>query len=70
MALSECVGIPQAVINGRAFAGQKAFVTSAKSGIGRAAAIAMAEAGAAVAINYLTDEDAAYAVDARGFRRR
>jgi len=58
----ECAGIPQAVINGQPLAGQKALVTGANSGIGKAVAIAMAEAGAAVAINYLTDEDAAYAV--------
>ena len=43
-------------------AGQKALVTGANSGIGKAVAIAMADAGAAVAINYITDEDAAYAV--------
>jgi glucose 1-dehydrogenase len=42
--------------------GQKALVTGANSGIGQAVAIAMADAGAAVAINYITDEDAAYAV--------
>src|ERR1051326_5994837 len=43
-------------------AGQKALVTGANSGIGKAVAIAMADAGAAGAINYITDEDAAYAV--------
>jgi len=43
-------------------AGQKALVTGANSGIGKAVAIAMADAGAAVAINYITDDDAAYAV--------
>ena len=48
--------------NRQPLAGQKALVTGANSGIGKAVAIAMADAGAAVAINYITDEDAAYAV--------
>ena len=48
--------------NRKPLAGQKALITGANSGIGKAVAIAMAEAGAAVAINYITDEDAAYAV--------
>jgi len=46
----------------RPLAGQKALITGANSGIGKAVAIAFAEAGAAVAINYVADEDAAYAV--------
>jgi glucose 1-dehydrogenase len=43
-------------------AGQKALVTGANSGIGKAAAIALGEAGAQVAVNWVSGEDAAQAV--------
>lgn len=43
-------------------AGQKALVTGANSGVGEAVAIAMGQAGADVAVNYVTGDDAAGAV--------
>src|SRR5215472_4687238 len=39
--------------------GQKALVTGANSGIGKAVAIALGEAGADVVVNYVRGEDAA-----------
>ena len=42
--------------------GQKAIVTGASSGIGRAIAIALAEAGADVVVNYVAGEDKALEV--------
>jgi glucose 1-dehydrogenase len=39
--------------------GQKAIVTGASSGIGRAIALALGQAGADVAVNYITDADKA-----------
>ena len=43
-------------------AGQKALITGANSGIGKAVAIAMAEVGASVVVNYVTGDDEAHAV--------
>ena len=42
--------------------GQKALVTGANSGIGRATAIALGKAGADVVVNYVTGEESAEAV--------
>jgi glucose 1-dehydrogenase len=62
MDIREHVEIVRPRITGRPLAGQKTLVTGANSGIGKAVAIAMAEAGAAVVINYVADEDDAHAV--------
>src|SRR5262249_14906579 len=42
--------------------GQKALVTGASSGIGRAIALALGDAGADVVVNYVSDEDKAQAL--------
>jgi glucose 1-dehydrogenase len=42
--------------------GQKALVTGANSGIGRGVALGLAQAGADVVVNYVSDEEAANAV--------
>ena len=46
----------------RPLAGQFALVTGANSGIGKAVAIAMGEAGAGVAVNYVVGDDEAQTV--------
>ena len=49
----------------RLLRGQKALVTGANSGIGRATAIALGQAGADVVVNFVTGEDSAEAVAAK-----
>ncbi len=58
MSIQRLDTLPQAPVTwGKILAGQKALVTGANSGIGAGIARALAEAGAAVAINYVTNPD-------------
>jgi glucose 1-dehydrogenase len=58
----EAFEIRSPAVGRKPLVGQKALVTGANSGIGKAVAIAFGEAGAAVAVNYVTGEDDAHAV--------
>lgn len=51
--------VPQGVIPVQLLKGQKALVTGANSGIGKATAIGLGRAGADVVVNYVTGHDAA-----------
>jgi NAD(P)-dependent dehydrogenase (short-subunit alcohol dehydrogenase family) len=51
--------VRRAALTSMPLAGQKALITGANSGIGKAVAIAMAEAGAHVVVNYVTRDEAA-----------
>ncbi|MFJ9814189.1 SDR family oxidoreductase [Streptomyces sp. NPDC101151] len=52
-------GAPQGVIPPHLLKGQKALVTGANSGIGRATAVALGRAGADVVVNYVSGRDEA-----------
>ncbi|WP_328861409.1 SDR family oxidoreductase [Streptomyces sp. NBC_00306] len=60
--MSSSEGAPQGVIPPRLLKGQKALVTGANSGIGKATAIGLGRAGADVVVNYVTGADAAQEV--------
>ncbi|MEU0370688.1 SDR family oxidoreductase [Streptomyces sp. NPDC006283] len=57
--MTSTVGVPQGVIPQSLLKGQKALVTGANSGIGKATAIGLGRAGADVVVNYVADRDAA-----------
>ena len=60
--MGSTVEAPQGVIPTRLLQGQKAMVTGANSGIGKATAIGLGRAGADVVVNYVTGREAAEAV--------
>ncbi|MFI9360426.1 SDR family oxidoreductase [Kitasatospora sp. NPDC053057] len=57
--MSVSQGAPQGVIPARLLKGQKALVTGANSGIGKATAIGLGRAGADVVVNYVAGRDEA-----------
>ncbi|WP_426368022.1 SDR family oxidoreductase [Streptomyces sp. E-08] len=57
--MGSTVETPRGVIPARLLQGQKALVTGANSGIGKATAIGLGRAGADVVVNYVADRDAA-----------
>ncbi|MGI5402334.1 SDR family oxidoreductase [Streptomyces sp. CA-135486] len=57
--MNPTAGAAQAVLSAQLLKGQKALVTGANSGIGKATAIGLARAGADVGVNYVADRDAA-----------
>ncbi|MEU5595177.1 SDR family oxidoreductase [Streptomyces sp. NPDC020298] len=62
--MSSTEGAPQGVIPAHLLKGQKALVTGANSGIGRATAVALGRAGADVVVNYVAGaEEAEKVVD-------
>ncbi len=57
--MDSTVGAPQGVIAAHLLKGQKALVTGANSGIGKATAIGLGRAGADVVVNYVADRESA-----------
>ncbi|WP_030319967.1 SDR family oxidoreductase [Streptomyces flavochromogenes] len=57
--MDSTVGAPRDVIPARLLQGQKALVTGANSGIGKATAIGLGRAGADVVVNYVAGREAA-----------
>ncbi|WP_053687232.1 SDR family oxidoreductase [Streptomyces sp. IGB124] len=57
--MDSTVGAPQDVIPAHLLQGQKALVTGANSGIGKATAIGLGRAGADVVVNYVADQESA-----------
>ena len=57
--MESTAGDPQSVIPARLLHGQKALVTGANSGIGKATAIGLGRAGADVVVNYVSGREAA-----------
>ncbi|MFE1230371.1 SDR family oxidoreductase [Streptomyces sp. NPDC059442] len=60
--MDSTAGAPESVIPARLLHGQKALVTGANSGIGKATAIGLGRAGADVVVNYVAGREAAEAV--------